>query len=36
MLSAPAFEWLRDLTKTTNRLGTPRREHTDRIMEAVS
>jgi 4-alpha-glucanotransferase len=36
MLSAPGFQWLRDLTKTSNRLGTLRDEHTDRMMEAVS
>ena len=36
VLSAPAFQWLRDLTKTTNRLGALRGEHTDRTMEAVS
>ena len=31
MLSTPAFQWLRDLTKTSNRL-----QHTDRAMQAVS
>jgi len=36
MLSAPAFHWLQDLTKTTNRLGVLRGEQTDRMMEAVS
>jgi len=35
MLSAPGFQWLRDLTKTSNRLGGFRGEHTDRMMEAV-
>jgi 4-alpha-glucanotransferase len=36
VLSTPAFQWLRDLTKTSNRLGTLRVEHTERLIEAVS
>jgi 4-alpha-glucanotransferase len=36
MLSATAFQSMLDLTKTTNRLGVLRGEHTDRMMEAVS
>lgn len=36
ILSAPAFQSMLDLTKTTNRLGVLRGEHTDRMMEAAS
>jgi 4-alpha-glucanotransferase len=36
MLSASAFQWLGDLTKTSNRLGILRGEQTDRMVEAVS
>jgi 4-alpha-glucanotransferase len=34
MLSAPAFEWLRDLTRTSNRLGTLRRPLTGATVES--
>jgi 4-alpha-glucanotransferase len=36
MLSAPGFQWLRNLTKTTTRWGGLQGEPTDRMMEAVS
>jgi 4-alpha-glucanotransferase len=36
MLSAPVFQWLRDLTKTTGRLGALRDEHAGSMMGAVS
>lgn len=36
MFSDPAFQWLRDLTVTTNRLGISRGATTDRVMEAAS
>ena len=36
MLSAPAFQWLRDLTKTSDRLGVLRSALTGKMLEAVS
>ncbi|MCU1343544.1 MAG: 4-alpha-glucanotransferase [Candidatus Acidoferrum typicum] len=36
MLSDRAFEWLRDLTKNSNRSGSPRALNTRKILEAVS
>jgi 4-alpha-glucanotransferase len=36
MLSDPAFEWLRDLTKNSNRSGAVLSPHTGKMLEAVS
>jgi 4-alpha-glucanotransferase len=36
MLSDPVFEWLHDLTKTSNRSGTVLRPHRGKMVEAVS
>lgn len=36
MLSAPAFEWLRDLTNSSNRLGSIGTPNTGRVLEVLS
>ena len=36
MLSDPAFEWLRDLTKNSNRSGALLSPHTGKMLEVVS
>ena len=36
MLSAPAFEWLRDLTNTSNRLAAIGTPNTGKVLEVVS